>query len=107
MSLLDGKVVVITGGGGGGGRSIAVGCAAAGGKVVVADTGVNIDGSAPKESVAAPVASEIRNAGGQAAASSGDVTSSADVRAMIALALDNWGRIDGAVCCAGILRHRP
>ena len=55
MGMLDGKVVAVTGAGRGIGRCIAIDCAAAGAKVVVADFGVEMDGSAPTSDIAESV----------------------------------------------------
>src|SRR5947209_17456349 len=65
---IAGKNVVITGGGGGIGRAVALGCAAEGANVVVADIGVDLDGSGPKSEVAEAVVKEIADAGGTAVA---------------------------------------
>jgi NAD(P)-dependent dehydrogenase (short-subunit alcohol dehydrogenase family) len=104
--FLDDKVVAITGAGRGIGRCIALDAAAAGAKVVVADFGVSIDGSEPSSAVADAVVAEIVAAGGQAVAIAGDVSEMAGGQAVVDIALDTWGRIDGAVCVAGILRER-
>ena len=73
MGLLDGKVVAVTGAGRGIGRCIAIDCAAAGAKVVVADYGVEMDGSAPTSDIAESVVAEIKAAGGEAIALGSDV----------------------------------
>jgi NAD(P)-dependent dehydrogenase (short-subunit alcohol dehydrogenase family) len=104
--FLQDKVVAITGGGRGIGRSIALDCAKAGAKVVVADYGVSMDGSEPSSEVAEGVVKEIEAAGGAAVALAGDVSTMAGGGAVVEAALDNWGRIDGVVCVAGILRER-
>jgi NAD(P)-dependent dehydrogenase (short-subunit alcohol dehydrogenase family) len=104
--FLQDKVVAITGGGRGIGRSIALDCAAAGARVVVADYGVSMDGSEPSSEVAEGVVTEIEAAGGAAVALAGDVSTMAGGGAVVEAALDSWGRIDGVVCVAGILRER-
>jgi len=104
--FLQDKVVAITGGGRGIGRSIALDCAAAGAKVVVADYGVSMDGSEPSSEVAEGVVKEIEAAGGTAVALAGDVSTMAGGGAVVDAAVDTWGRIDGVVCVAGILRER-
>jgi NAD(P)-dependent dehydrogenase (short-subunit alcohol dehydrogenase family) len=105
-AFLDGKVVAITGAGRGIGRSIALDVARAGAKVVVADYGVGTDGSEPSSDIADSVVAEITAAGGEAVAAASDVGTMQGGEAVVAAAMDTWGRIDGAVCVAGILRER-
>ncbi len=106
MAFLEDKVVAITGGGRGIGRCIALDAAAAGAKVVVADYGVGMDGSAPSSEVADGVVAEIEAAGGEAIAAASDVGTMEGGQAVVEAAMDKYGRIDGAVCVAGILRER-
>jgi NAD(P)-dependent dehydrogenase (short-subunit alcohol dehydrogenase family) len=103
---LDGKAVVITGAGGGIGRACALACAAQGARVVVADIGVGLAGEDPKSEVADAVVKEIQSAGGQAVAVAEDVSTMSGGERIVQSAVDHWGRIDGAVCVAGILRER-
>lgn len=104
--FLEGKVVAVTGAGRGIGRAIAVDSAKAGAKVVVADYGVSMDGSEPSSAIADEVVAEIKAAGGEAVAIASDVSTMAGGESIITAAMDNWGRIDGCVCVAGILRER-
>lgn len=106
MGLLEGKVVAVTGAGRGIGRCVALDAARAGARVVVADYGVAIDGSEPSSAVADNVVAEINSFGGQAVATASDVGTMAGGEAVVAAAMDTWGRIDGAVCVAGILCER-
>jgi NAD(P)-dependent dehydrogenase (short-subunit alcohol dehydrogenase family) len=104
--FLAGKNVAVTGAGRGIGRAVALACAAEGANVVVADIGVEMDGSDPKSEVAEQVAKQIEAAGGTAIALSADVTSMADGARIVTTAVEEWGTIDGVVCPAGILRER-
>lgn len=106
MAFLEDKVVAITGAGRGIGRCIALDAARAGAKVVVADYGVGMDGSEPSSEVADAVVAEIAAAGGEAVAAASDVGTMEGGQAVVEAAMDNYGRIDGAVCVAGILRER-
>jgi len=103
---LQGKSIAVTGAGGGIGRAVALACAAEGANVVVADYGVGIAGENPQSEVADAVVSEIAAAGGTAVAVADTVTTMAGGRRIVQTAVDQWGRIDGVVCVAGILRER-
>ena len=104
-SLVD-KVAIVTGSGRGIGRGIAMEMAAEGAKVVIVDPGVNVDGTGQDHSVAAQVAEEIRVAGGEAVPCMESVTTMEGGEKIIQTAVDNFGRLDIVVTCAGILRDR-
>ena len=104
--FLDGKSVAITGAGRGIGRAVALACAAQGANVVVADIGVSLDGQDPTSEVADAVVREISDAGGIALAVADSVTTMQGGERIVQAAVDAWGRIDGVVCVAGILRER-
>lgn len=104
--VLAGKVVAVTGAGRGIGRAVALAAAAEGARVVVGDYGVDMDGSGPSSEVAEGVVGEITAAGGEAISVAGDVGTMDGGAAVVTAAMDTWGRIDAAVCVAGILRER-
>ncbi|MGH9028464.1 MAG: SDR family oxidoreductase [Acidimicrobiales bacterium] len=104
--FLEGKSVVVTGAGGGIGRACALGCAAEGAKVVVADIGVGLAGEDPKSEVAEAVVKEIEAGGGEAVAVAEDVSTMAGGERIVSTAVERWGSIDGVVAVAGILRER-
>ncbi len=111
MSLdFTGRVAIITGAGGGLGRAHALALAARGARVVVNDLGHNVDGSAgpggAAKSAAQEVVDEILAAGGQAIANGASVTDASAVQAMVAQAVQAWGRVDILVNNAGILRDK-
>ena len=104
--FLEGKVVAVTGGGGGIGRAVALAAAAEGAKVLVADYGVGMAGEDPSSDVADAVVAEITKTGGEAVAVADDIARMESGERLIATAVDAWGRIDGVVAVAGILRER-
>ncbi len=104
--FLTGKVIAVTGAGRGIGRAVALACAAEGAKVVVNDLGVSIEGGEPTSEVAAAVVKEIEAAGGHAVAVADDVATMSGGARVVGTAVETYGRIDGVVCVAGILRER-
>jgi 3-hydroxybutyrate dehydrogenase len=88
-------VVVITGAGGGIGAAVAASFASAGAHLVLAD----LDGARPTLEAAAAVA---RGLGVRAATATGDVGRSADMTALARRAVEEHGRLDVLVTCAGI-----
>ncbi|MEU3824873.1 SDR family oxidoreductase [Streptomyces sp. NPDC029080] len=105
-NFLAGRVVAVTGAGRGIGRAVALAAAAEGAKVVVNDYGVAVDGASPTSEVAEAVVKEIEAAGGRAVAVADDVSTMAGGRRVVETAVETYGRIDGVVCVAGILRER-
>lgn len=98
---LTGRVAIVTGAGGGLGREHAKLLAARGAKVVVNDLGGSVSGSDGSIAAADAVVREIEAAGGEAMADGASVTEMAQVEAMVAAAMERWGRIDILVNNAG------
>jgi NAD(P)-dependent dehydrogenase (short-subunit alcohol dehydrogenase family) len=102
--MLEGKVIIVTGAGRGIGRDCALLMAAHGASVVVNDMGGGADGAGSDDAPALAVVKEIEKAGGTALPDFGSVADFAAAEAMVAAAVDAFGRIDGVVNNAGILR---
>ena len=93
---LAGKIALVTGASRGIGRATALRFAREGAALVV--------NYAAREDAAREVVEAIHAAGGQAIAARADVASKAQVAAMVAQALDRFGRIDILVNNAGVWR---
>jgi len=104
--VLRGKVVAITGAGRGIGREIALLCAREGASVVVNDLGAAADGAGSDSGPAEEVVSVIRAEGGNAIVNGASVADPAGAASIIEDAIRTFGRIDGVVNNAGILRDR-
>jgi NAD(P)-dependent dehydrogenase (short-subunit alcohol dehydrogenase family) len=103
---LSGQVVAVTGAGRGIGREVALACAREGASVVVNDYGVAVDGSGPSSSTADEVVAEIHAMNGSAVAVTDSVATMQGGQAIVDAAVDTFGRLDGVVCVAGIVRER-
>ena len=97
MGMLDGKCVLISGAGRGIGRGHAEVLAAEGASVVVND--VDVD-------EAQAVGAAIEEAGGRAAANGDDVGTRKGCEALVEQCVSTFGRVDGVINNAGIVRDR-
>jgi len=89
---LSGRVVVITGAGGGIGRSVALAFAAEGADLVLGDLTDSVESAAE----------DARRIGVKALAVRGDVARVTDMVTLVAKAVDELGRLDVLVTCAGV-----
>ena len=110
IAVLTGRVAIVTGGGRGIGRRHCLELARHGARVLVNDPGVGLRGEGDEataaERPADDVVAEIVAAGGIAVADHSSVTSWDASAAMVARAVDEFGRFDVLVNNAGILRDR-
>ena len=91
--MVDGKVALVTGAGGGIGRATALALAREGARVVASD----VAGASGEET-----ARLVAAAGGEAVHVACDVTRPAEVEALVAAAVDAFGRLDCAHNNAGV-----
>jgi NAD(P)-dependent dehydrogenase (short-subunit alcohol dehydrogenase family) len=105
-NIVSGKVAIVTGAGRGIGRGIALLLAAEGARVVVCDIGASLDGAGADTGPAHEVVAEIKNAGGDAIASTASISEPGNAEKIVRAALDSFGRVDILVNNAGILRDR-
>ncbi|OBI02593.1 serine/threonine protein kinase [Mycolicibacter nonchromogenicus] len=104
MSGVQDRVVVVTGAGGGLGREYALTLAREGASVVVNDLGGARDGTGAGHNMADQVVTEIKEAGGRAVANYDSVADAEGAANIIQTAIDEFGKVDGVVSNAGILR---
>ena len=104
--MLEGRVVAVTGAGRGIGREIALLCARKGAAVVVNDLGANAEGDGTDKGPAEEVVSEIVKSGGRAIVNGASIADPQGAASIITDAIKAFGRIDGVVNNAGILRDR-
>jgi NAD(P)-dependent dehydrogenase (short-subunit alcohol dehydrogenase family) len=104
--MLEGKVIAVTGAGRGIGREIALLCAREGASVVVNDYGGSAEGEGRDALPASEVVDLINGSGGRAVANLASVAEPEGANSIIKDAVSKFGRIDGVVNNAGILRDR-
>ncbi|CAJ1586864.1 SDR family NAD(P)-dependent oxidoreductase [[Mycobacterium] wendilense] len=104
MGTLEDRVIVVTGAGRGIGREHALLLASEGAKVVVNDLGGSADGKGSEAGPAVAVVEEIKAAGGDAIVSTDDVASAQGADNLIRSAIAAYGKLDGLVNNASILR---
>ncbi len=102
--ILEGKCAVIAGGGRGLGREIALAMAHYGARVVVNDTGTQLNGVGSDQGPAEEVVSTIRKTGGVATTCFESVADFSAAARIIDACVYEYGKIDVLVNCATIAR---
>jgi NAD(P)-dependent dehydrogenase (short-subunit alcohol dehydrogenase family) len=102
--IVAGKTAIVTGAGRGIGRGIAMLLAKEGARVVVCDIGASLQGEGSDTGPAQETVNVIKQAGGEAIASTLSITEPKNAEAIVKMALEAFGRIDILVNNAGILR---
>jgi NAD(P)-dependent dehydrogenase (short-subunit alcohol dehydrogenase family) len=104
---LEDKVAIVTGGAGGMGSWVSKIFAEQGAKVVVADTGADVEGRMGMDPTRVnAVVDEITAAGRTARASIGDVADMDYAEKLVRETIETYGGLDILVCAHGILRER-
>jgi 3-oxoacyl-[acyl-carrier protein] reductase len=102
--MLEDKVCIVAGSGHGIGEKTAIELGRQGAKVVVNDLGADVHGEGASDEPAKTTAEAVREEGGEALAHFGDVTSLDYIEELIEDTIEEYGRLDGVVNFAGILR---
>jgi NAD(P)-dependent dehydrogenase (short-subunit alcohol dehydrogenase family) len=100
---LAGKVIIVTGAGAGLGRAYAAALVGLGAAVVAND----IDAGPLADSVAEANTAATPSQAGEAVAVAADVTEPPTADRLVATAVERFGRLDGVVANAGVLRSGP
>ncbi|MDR3664896.1 MAG: SDR family NAD(P)-dependent oxidoreductase [Mycobacterium sp.] len=107
MIDFDGQAVIVTGAGRGLGRLYALELARRGASVVANDLGGSMGGDGADAAVATSVVAEIERAGGVAVASHDSVDTPDGGEAIVATAVEAFGRVDAVISNAGIFTSVP
>lgn len=101
--MLSDKVCIVAGGGRGLGEATALELSEHGATVVVNDLGTGLEGEGESQEPATETAQAIRDAGGEAMAHFGDITSLDYTEQLVEDTVEEYGRVDAAVNFAGVL----
>lgn len=104
--MLEGKAVLVTGAARGIGRAVAELCAREGARLVLNDAGTDREGAGADPSAIAEAGAALRALGAEVVTDASDLTGPGAPGALVALAVERLGRIDGVVSCAGFVAER-
>jgi NAD(P)-dependent dehydrogenase (short-subunit alcohol dehydrogenase family) len=102
----NGEVVAVTGAAGGLGKDLVLELARRGARIVANDLGGDPRGGGSNPDLIEQVTEQIRALGGEAISSSDNIATPDGGKRIVELAMAKWGRLDGVVANAGILRNR-
>jgi NAD(P)-dependent dehydrogenase (short-subunit alcohol dehydrogenase family) len=95
---LEGKTVVVTGGTSGIGRALAIG---------LAEAGANVVASGRREQQLAETAAAIEATGSKTLRITSDVCDRASLQNLLNATVEDFGRVDILVNCAGVIKRTP
>lgn len=102
--MLSDKVCIVAGAGRGLGEAAAIELGRQGATVIVNDLGVDVTGEGESAEPAEETLEAVEDAGGDGRAHFGDISSLEYTQTLIEDTVDEYGRVDGVVNFAGILR---
>lgn len=102
--MLSDKVCIVAGGGRGIGEAVAIELGREGATVVVNDLGSSVHGEGESQEPAETTVEAVKEAGGEGMVHFGDISSLEYTEQLISDTVEEYGRIDGVVNFAGILR---
>lgn len=102
--MLSEKVIIVAGAGHGLGEAAAVELGKQGATVVVNDLGASVHGEGASEEPADETAAAVEDAGGTAISHFGDITDLDYTEELVQETYEEFGRVDGVINFAGILR---
>lgn len=104
--MLNDAVIIVAGGGNGLGEAVAIELGRSGATVIVNDLGSDVSGEGESKAPADETVTAVKDAGGDGTSHFGDISSLEYTESLIEDTLNEYGRIDGAVNFAGILRDK-
>jgi len=101
--MFEDSVYIVVGAANGIGRATAVELGERGATVVASDLGTSVSGEGASAEPVEATAEAVRDVGGEATAHHGDISDFDDTAELVRTAVEEHGRVDGAVNFAGVL----